>query len=195
MPCGVAVEGATFVGKVAADQVGALLERHDGLSSSETVIGLWDRFATDMSGPLGGWNADNARHSKGVARLWERVHPDLPLHAIEPRQATESQRIVISLPSMHAKARVWTERPIREVVDLFSQLPRDPDEDDEADGVSELVETLEAENGGRAIDRSIISLAAWNRQASWLRGCGHSGRGGKRTAFIRMATISSATCT
>ena len=143
--------------------------RQDGLDPSSTMPMVWDQFAADMASTLGTWNEDNARHSKAIARLWERVHPGLPIQDIRSHHAAELQRIALSLPSLHAKARVWTCRPIREVVALFAQLPRNVDKDAEIDGIIELVETLQAENAGRPIDRAILSLAAWNRQAAWLR--------------------------
>ena len=154
------------------DQADKAVLRKDGLDPSLTMIELWDRFAAEMTKPVGKWNADNARHSKAAARLWERAHPGLSVGSIQPRHAQELRRLALQLPSLHAKAVVWTQRPIREVVELFEQLPRDPDDDDLFDGVVELVETLEASNKGRPIDRAILSLNAWNRIASWLRAFG-----------------------
>ena len=146
--------------------------REDGLDADQTVVGIWSRFADDMASASGKWNGDNAKHSKSVARLWERVHPELPIRNIQPRHAQELRRIALQLPSLHAKAVVWTQRPIREVVELFGQLSRDPNDDDNFDGVNELVETLEASNRGRLVDRAILSLDTWNRMASWLRAFG-----------------------
>ena len=148
------------------------LAREDSLDADQTVVGIWSLFAADMMSASGKWNGDNAKHSKSVARLWERVHHDLPIRNIQPRHAQELRRIALNLPSLHAKAVVWTQRPIREVATIFAQLPRDSADDDEFDGVPELVETLEAANRGRPIDREILSLAAWNRNASWLRAFG-----------------------
>ena len=147
----------------------AALPREDGLDPSKAVRELWDQFAHDMKRPKGTWTEDNARHSKAFANLWERLHPNLPVAAIQSRHAQELQRIALELPSLHAKARVWATRPIREVATIFAQLPRDPDDDGEIDGVKELVDTLEAANAGRPIDRQILSLAAWNRMASCAR--------------------------
>lgn len=51
--------------------------RTDGLDPSNSLLQLWGQFATDMKAPRGTWNDANARHSKAVAKLWERLHPGL----------------------------------------------------------------------------------------------------------------------